>query len=90
MLKRKTKRHYIVFFVVISLGAFLFLWFKFELNKLSFKYQALIAIKKELTEENNKLKINYALLSSPINVEKLANEKLNLKKPSEKQYRFIK
>jgi cell division protein FtsL len=90
MQRKKTKRHYIVFFMLIAIGVFFLLWFNFKIKNLSFEYQTLLKIKEELAEENNKLKIEYSLQSSPINIERLASEKLNLKKPSEKQYRFIK
>jgi len=90
MARRKTKIHYLVFFIIIFIAAVVLLWFKFKLKNLSFEYQTLVSIRSQIQEEHNKLKIEYALINSPINIEKMAVERLNLKRPSEKQFRYIK
>lgn len=90
MSKRKTKRECLIFIIIIALGAIFFLWFNLEIRNISYENQLLMLDKKKLLEENERLKIEQALINSPISIEKMAEEKLNLKRPKEKQFRYIK
>lgn len=86
---RKTKKDYLVFFVIITIGLTLLLWFHLEIRRISYENQLLTLDKKNLLEENQILKIEYAQVASPLSIEKMAEEKLNLKRPKEKQFRYI-
>lgn len=87
---RKTKREWLIFLLIIAGGLTCFLWFHLEIRNISYENQLLMVDKKKILEENERLKIEQALINSPVSIEKMAAEKLNLIRPKEKQFRYIK
>ena len=86
----KNKLSVFLFFFIVTSTSLAFLWLHLDIRNLNYEYQLLVIDKNKLVEENKKLQINYAEINSPIDIEKIAKEKLGLIKPKEKQFRYIK
>jgi cell division protein FtsL len=66
-----------------------FVWIRLEVVRLGFEHQRYVKQKKDVTDRNKQLKIEYANTLSPSKMEQYAKESLGLVEPSEKQFRYI-
>ena len=78
------------FILILTVGATFYLWTRLQVVKLGYEHQRIAQIKKQLIEENRQLSLKYAGLITPARLERYSKDKLGLKKPDEKQFRFIK
>jgi cell division protein FtsL len=78
------------FVLILTIGATFYLWTRLQVVKLGYEHQRVAQAKKQLIEESRQLSLKYAELVTPARLERYAREKLGLKKPDEKQFRFIK
>lgn len=90
--KNKKIRFIDVFLVIIILmvGLTSYVWTRLQVIKLSYEHQRVSKMRKDLVEENRQLSLKYAELVAPAKLENYAQNKLGLKKPDEKQIRYIK
>lgn len=83
----KRQRYY--FWAICAVSIIAFLWITLEVVTSSYDHQDVIKRKTELMQDNRKLSIEYANITSPAKVESYAKENLGLNQPSEKQFRYI-
>jgi cell division protein FtsL len=79
-----------LFIIILMAGVTSYLWTRLQVFKLGYEHQRVSQIKKKLIEENRQLSLKYAELVAPARLEHYAQDKLGLKKPDEKQLRYIK
>lgn len=76
--------------VLIIIGVLYNLFLSLMSLSLNYEYREVSKIKNALEKENKSLVAKYSSLSSPARIEKYARENLNLIKPREKQFRYLK
>ncbi|HOW16219.1 MAG TPA: cell division protein FtsL [bacterium] len=84
----KRQRYY--FWSLIFASLLVYLWITLTVITSSYSHQEVVNNKKELMQENRRLSIEYANLTSPAKVEEYAKEHFGLDQPAEKQFRYIK
>ncbi len=82
----KKQKYY--FIIITTLSIIAFLWVTLQVLTSSYD-QDVIKKKTELMQENRKLNVEYANLTSPAKVEAYAKEHFGLDQPVEKQFRYI-
>ena len=83
----KKQKYY--FIIITTLSIIAFLWVTLQVLTSSYDHQDVIKKKTELMQENRKLNVEYANLTSPAKVEAYAKEHFGLDQPVEKQFRYI-
>ena len=84
----KKQRYY--FWGLVFSSLLIYLWITLVVITSSYSHQEVVNNKKELMQDNRRLSIEYANLTSPAKVEEYAKQNFGLDQPAEKQFRYIK
>ncbi|MBE9547660.1 MAG: cell division protein FtsL [Proteobacteria bacterium] len=80
----------IIVSLVLMTTALIYVWSHVHFTKLNYLIAEEMGIRDSLLEENRKLKVEYATLKSPQNIEAIARAKLNMYYPEREQVIFLK
>ena len=84
-----TKKQRTMFIAIIIIGVMSYSLIQLEIIKLGFKHQSYINKKRQLIEQENQLKLEYANAMLLSNIEQELKEKHGFIKAEEKNFRYI-
>ncbi len=88
--ERKRSVYVITMSILLLLLLFAFLWIRIYVFEIGYQISAEVNLQKQLLQENRKLKIERASLSSPSRIEEIARNQLGMVSPDNTQTVVIK